>query len=96
MLTVTSYGEKPDTIVFEENKLNRVWLRKDIKKVKDDEGNISYTANEVYFETSATKEEIKADFDKYFLYGETWQPTKEATLEDRIKYLENALSALMG
>ncbi len=96
MLTTTFFSEKPNSLVFETHDLNRVWLRKNIKKQKDEEGNISYSADEVYFETSATKEEIEQDFDKYFTYGETWSEPTVPTLEDRVKDLEDALNALMG
>lgn len=96
MLVVTSFSEKPTTIVYEEHDSNRVWLRKDIKKVKDEDGNISYQANEVYFETSATKEEVETDFDKYFEFGKTWENPTSPTLEERVKDLEDALSVLMG
>ena len=36
MLVLTSFSEKPTTMVFEEHDSNRVWLRKDIKKVKEE------------------------------------------------------------
>ena len=33
-----------------------------------------YTADEVYFETSHSLDEVQADKDTYWSYGETWQP----------------------
>lgn len=81
MKQVTHFTEKPKEIYFENfsgTAPNKVWLRRNIKKqtVTPDEGDayVEYTADEVYFETAHSLDEVQADKDTYWSYGETWQP----------------------
>ena len=73
----THFTEKPKEIYFENfsgTAPNKAWMRRNIKKqtVTPEEG--EYTADEVYFETSHSLDEVQADKDTYWSYGETWQP----------------------
>ena len=77
----THFTEKPKEIYFENfsgTAPNKVWMRRNIKKqtVTPEEGGAytEYTADEVYFETSHSLDEVQADKDTYWSYGETWQP----------------------
>ena len=53
-------------------------MRKNIKQqtVQPEQGDPYkvWVADEVYFETAHTLEEIKADTATYWQYGQTWQP----------------------
>lgn len=81
MKQVTHFTEKPKEIYFENFSglaPNKVWLRRNIKKqtVTPEQGDAytEYIADEVYFETAHTLDEVQAGKDTYWTYGETWQP----------------------
>ncbi len=102
MKQITYYSEKPDGMYFEEHngEMNRVWLRKNIAEETRSDGEHEYTvywADEVYFETSASKDEIETDLDSWFAFGESWTAGgDEQSTEERLTNLENAVLALMG
>ena len=80
MKQVTHFTEKPKEIYFENFSglaPNKVWLRRNIKKqtVTPEQGDAytEYVADEVYFETSHTLDEVQADKDTYWTYGESWK-----------------------
>ena len=81
MKQVTHFTEKPKELYFENfsgTTSNKVWMRRNIKKqtVTPEQGDAytEYTADEVYFETAHTLDEVQADTETYWAYGETWQP----------------------
>lgn len=100
MKVKAEFTERPETMVFESGTKNRVWLRKNIAEETCSDGEHEYTAfsaDEVYFETSAGKAEIEADFDSWFAFGESWvDGGDEQSTEERLTNLENAVLALMG
>lgn len=104
MKQVTHFTEEPESIHFESfpDKASKAWLRKNITKetatAEDGSEYTAYKADEVYFETSATEEEVKADFDSWYAFGEGWteEDGREPSLADRVTNVENALLALMG
>lgn len=97
MLQKACFTTKPEKILFENHKGgNRVWLRANIKKEKDNEGDIFYSSDEVYFETATTKEDILANFNQYFDYGTTWEKPKEPTIEERLSAIEEATLYLVN
>lgn len=100
MKVKAEFTERPDVVVFESGDKNRVWLRKNIAEEVRSDGEheaAAFTADEVYFETSAEKNEIEADFDSWFEFGESWvDGSDEQSTEERLTNLENAVLALMG
>lgn len=100
MKVKAEFTERPESMVFEAGNKNRVWLRKNIVDEVRNDGEHEYTAysaDEVYFETSAGKDEIEADFDSWFDFGESWvDGNDEQSTEERLTNLENAVLALMG
>lgn len=73
MITKAYFSEIPDIINYMPLPIigkADVWLRKNITETKDLEtGEIMYMADEVYFRTSATKEDIENDFETWFEKG---------------------------
>ncbi len=102
MKQITYFSEKPEKMHFEQHngEMNRVWLRKNIAEYVRSDGEhetTEFTADEVYFETSASKDEIEADFDGWFDFGKSWvDGSDEQSTEERLTNLENAVLALMG
>lgn len=91
------FGELPQSVVFEKHDDgNWVWMRKNIEEVEDEEGNIQYSCDEVFFKTGATREEIVEQFDAYYFFGTTWVEEKEPTIEDRISAVEELLLEIIG
>lgn len=90
--TKTWYSQEPEKILYmpQKNGSAQAWLRKDIESYKDEEGNESYTANEVYIETRLTKEEIEAQFDSYF-YEEP-----VTTIEDLVEAIDFLAELVMA
>ena len=83
MITKACYTEDPAAIRFENlpGKKNHVWMRRNI--VEQDAPQMDgeaatktpvkqWVADEVYFETASSYEDIKADEDKWYAYGTTW------------------------
>lgn len=104
MKQVTHFTEMPESIRFESfpGKAARVWLRKNVAgepvAAEDGAEYTAYKADEVYFETTATEDEVKAAFDDWYAFGESWteEDGKEPSLADRVTNAENAILALMG
>lgn len=93
------YNMEPQKITYEmlPTGTAHVMLRKDIKQEKmtyqngeTNEEKQVWTADEVELFTTATLEEVTAQFDSLILDG------KKPTNEERLSALEDAVSALMG
>ena len=70
------------------------WIRKNITQasVPSDVGEgMEYVYEEVYFHTTATKEQIEENLDAYWAMGETWEPERPKTQEEKIRELEEKL-----
>lgn len=75
-----------------------VFLRKNEYTETDEEGNLEYVAEEVYFQVSkdTTKEMIEKDFEKYWDSGGDIEPTPPIP-EERLQMVEDTiLTLLMG
>ena len=71
-----------------------VWIRKNITQTSapSDVGEgMEYVYEEVYFQTAATKEQIEENLDAYWTIGESWEPEKPKTQEEKIRELEEKL-----
>ena len=71
-----------------------VWLRKDIVEKKGTENGTEYTffeAEEVYFRTNASKNEIEASFEDYFAGNLPKPPAPVISDSERIAALEAAI-----
>ncbi len=74
-----------------------VYLHKNEKTETDDEGNIQFRAEEVYFQIdqSVTKEQIENNFD--YMWNDAEKAIEEPTLEERIRALETIeLERILG
>lgn len=72
-----------------------VLLHRNEKMEIDSEGNIQYVAEEIFFQTTKTKEEIEINFD--FYWNSVERVVVEPTLEERLQTAENTiLFLLMG
>lgn len=49
---------------------------------------------EVYFQTTATKEQIEENLDAYWAMGETWEPERPKTQEEKLQELEEKLQEM--
>ena len=65
-----------------------VWLYKDIQAETDADGNTDFVADGVMFRTALSKKEVEEQRDSYFEQEEC------ASLEDRIKMLEEQLATM--
>lgn len=72
-----------------------VWLHKNIEQTTsaDEDGNetTAYTADEVHFQytySDTLESELTESFDKWWEYGETWEPSAKLTDAERIAALE--------
>lgn len=65
-----------------------VYLHRNEKIETDDEGNVQYVAEEVYFqiEQSVTKEQIESNFN--YMWHDAEKVIEEPTLEERLQALE--------
>ena len=71
-----------------------VWIRKNITQtsVPSDVGEgMEYVYEEVYFQTTATKEQIEENLGAYWTIGESWEPERPKTQEEKIRELEEKL-----
>lgn len=71
-----------------------VWMRKNIQQTTtaDEDGeNLEYTYEEVYFRTTATKEEIEGNFESYWESGQGWEPDVPMTQDQKIEALQTKL-----
>lgn len=74
-----------------------VFLHKNEHKEADEEGNLEYVAEEVYFQVSKdiTKEMIEKNFEKYWDSRGDIEPTLPVP-EERVDELENIILTLLG
>ncbi|MCD7784563.1 MAG: hypothetical protein LUH18_03130 [Oscillospiraceae bacterium] len=83
-----------------DSELADVWLRKNIAEVKgeqDGESGTQYEADEVYFRTSLSEEDVAESFDELFENGGTTidedtgeESVSNPTLAERVEALEEA------
>lgn len=80
------------------NGLNEVWIRKNIRKETETRSepygskeSLGYVYEEVYFRTTATKEEIEDDPEKYWAIGREWAVQVPETDKMKIARLEKEL-----
>lgn len=93
-----SYKDKPHNKVdyfLLPNGNADVLLHKNETTETDSEGNIQYVAEEIFFQTKNTKEEIENNFD--FYWNGVENIVSEPTLEERLQQAEDTiLFLLMG
>lgn len=88
MSTITYYSAQPDSITYmllPDGKAD-VWLRKNIvetTETMDDETYSVYKADEVYFRTGLTEDEVSAQFEELFENGNE-ETESELTLEEQV------------
>lgn len=98
VLEAVQYISLPDS------KLADVWMRKDIQEetvtcetTSPQDGETQYvtykeeTAEELYFQVDTSKvseEDIKANFDKYWVFGEKWRNENAITDKEKIAELQ--------
>lgn len=75
--------KQPKISYFPVGKYADVYLRKNEREYKNEEGQTFYEYDEITFKTIAILSEVEANFDKY------WQ--KEPTAEERLDILEKAM-----
>ena len=93
----SEFTTAPIPILFEEHENeNFVWMRKDIKEKKDEEDNVSYVCEEVFFKTTADYLSLAGNFDAYYAYGITWMEEEMPTFEDRLNALEEVVLTMIG
>lgn len=73
-----------------------VFLHKNETTETDEEGNLQYVAEEVYFqvEKSVTKEQIEGNFD--YWWNSTTEQVDEPTIEERLELAESTILFLLG
>ena len=57
-------------------------------------GGTEYVYEEVYFQTTATREQIEGNLDAYWTMGEAWEPGKPKTQEEKLQELEEKLQEM--
>lgn len=88
----TQFSAKPNPILYmPHNGIADVWLRKNIRKELDEDGNEMWIADEKYLKTDLSKEEVEERFDELFITPED----SNVSLEERIDTLENVILELM-
>jgi hypothetical protein len=88
------YSELPERIDYLQHRDGsaEARLRRNIKEGQDDEGNIIWTATEVYIpHTMLSEEEIDARFNDYFVAEEP-----EATIADLTEAIDILTSIVLG
>ena len=81
MLNRAEYTERPTEVYVETHPDgNDAWLRNDIIEVLGEE-NHHWEANEAYFKTNASEEDILEDFEGYFDEASGWEPEKETPVD---------------
>ncbi len=103
MSQLTQYTEKPEAMQYmplPDSELADVWLRKNIAEVEDEqdgEARTHYEADEVYFRTSLSEENVAENFDELFENGGTTvdedtgeESVSNPTLAERVEALEEA------
>ena len=82
MLSRTEYSRQPEKIYIEDHDINDAWLRKNIAEVHNADGEgTHWEADEAYFKTHATAEEIEDDFDGYFEEASGWTPEADVPVD---------------
>lgn len=75
-----------------------VWIRKNIRKQtvpalsEDDGENTEWVYEEVFFQTSVSRNEIEADIEGYWIIGADWEPVTPMTDKERIAKLQAELA----
>jgi Zn-dependent oligopeptidase len=59
---------------------------------ENDEENMEYIYDEVYFCTTSTREEIESDLEYYWKSGQEWNPSIPESDKQKIERLEQELS----
>lgn len=80
--------KQPKISYFPIGKYVDVYLRKNEREHKNEEGQTFYEYDELAFKTTATLSELEENFDKY------WQ--KEPTAEERLEALEMLMVDILG
>ncbi|MCD8206680.1 MAG: hypothetical protein LUD72_01945 [Bacteroidales bacterium] len=104
MATTVSYNEI-ERIVYMPLPIGLadVWLHENIEQAEDEDGNAIWTADEVYFRTAKTEEEIEANFDEIFANGgtgETFDPEPDegnpnpTSITERVDEIEDLVIQL--
>lgn len=101
MISIVHAVDKPQEIQYTVRKdgMADVWLRRNIAQQpchSDGEGdNLEYVYDEVFFRTTASRDDISADQDSFWSVGQDWAPdvplTKEEMQEKKIADLEHDL-----
>ena len=101
MSTKAYYTQEPEAIQYMALPTGYadVWLRQDIQQEETEDGTV-WTAEEVYFRTSLSEEEVTENFDTLFSNGgpevdeDTGEEavTIEYTLAERVEILEEAFA----
>ena len=79
--------------------LAEVWLRKNIVQQtvlpfepESEEETLEYVYDEVFFQTTASREEIEADIEGFWQIGASWKPEVPESKEQKIVRLEKELA----
>ena len=88
-LTRTNYATQPEPMDYHQRPdyaWSEVWLRKNIEEVPDpvEEGHENTThweADEAYFCTDASREDIMDDFEGFFEEAAGWEPETEKDVD---------------
>lgn len=98
----TFFTQEPGKILYMPlpNGKADVWLRKDIAEVETEDSS-GWAAEEIYFRTTLTKDEVEADFETIFANGGTTvdedtgeEVTDGITTADRLDAIEAAIAEL--
>lgn len=78
-----------------------LWLRRNAAEVTDEDGGVSYEADEAYMRTDASEAEILADLDTCWEVAAAWQPAKiekavKLSQEEEIASLKEQLANTMA
>lgn len=72
-----------------------VWMRRNIRQEPvhfEDDGTLEYVYEEIYFRTSASEEELKADPEFWWNQGKDWHILTPETDKEKITRLERELT----
>ena len=103
MMETVLYSQMPEAILYMALPDGRadVWLRQNIEQITDENDDTQWTADEVYFRTTLTEEEVTKGFDALFENGgptideETGEESAdEPTVAERVDALEAAVLEL--
>lgn len=71
-----------------------VWLRKNIVESEDEDGNVIFTADEVYIRISDSEEYVSEHFEDYFAGNLPAKPAYEIPITERLAAVEAAIIEL--